>query len=97
MTFKLSLIFLGLLNNVVELIHVTVARSLAVLVSPVKPPISMPLIEGLRNEIFCRDRQIRELLPFSLTTFNTAFLLSLLRYLKILKAYGLVGSRSMSS
>jgi hypothetical protein len=91
------LIFLGLFYNVVELIPVTVARSLAVLVSPVKPPISMPLIEGLRNEVFCRDMQIRELRPFSLTTFNTAFLLSLLRYLKILKDYGLAGSRSVSS
>jgi uncharacterized protein YbjT (DUF2867 family) len=42
------------------------------LVTPVKPSISMPLIEGLRNEVVCRDTRLRELLPFPLTPFDEA-------------------------
>jgi len=42
------------------------------LVTPVKPSISMPLIEGLRNEVVCRDSRLRDLLPFSLTPFDEA-------------------------
>ncbi|MRR58653.1 MAG: NAD-dependent epimerase/dehydratase family protein [Deltaproteobacteria bacterium] len=42
------------------------------LVTPVKPSISMPLIEGLRNEVVCRDTRLRDLLPFTLTPFDEA-------------------------
>lgn len=42
------------------------------LVTPVKPSISMPLIEGLRNEVVCRDARIRDLLPFTPTPFDEA-------------------------
>jgi uncharacterized protein YbjT (DUF2867 family) len=42
------------------------------LVTPVKPSISMPLIEGLRNEVVCRDSRLRDLLPFPLTPFDEA-------------------------
>jgi uncharacterized protein YbjT (DUF2867 family) len=42
------------------------------LVTPVKPSISMPLIEGLRNEVICRDTRLRDLIPFPLTPFNEA-------------------------
>jgi len=40
------------------------------LVTPAKPSIAIPLIEGLRNEVICRDTRIRELLPFPLTPFD---------------------------
>lgn len=42
------------------------------LVTPVRPSISMPLIEGLRNEVICRDERIRELIPFRLTPYDEA-------------------------
>jgi len=42
------------------------------LVTPVKPSISMPLIDGLRNEVVCRDSRLRDLLPFPLTPFDVA-------------------------
>lgn len=42
------------------------------LVTPVKASIAMPLIEGLRNEVVCRDTRIRELLPIPLTPFDEA-------------------------
>ncbi len=42
------------------------------LVTPVKPSISMPLIEGLGNEVICRDARIRELIPFPLTPYDEA-------------------------
>jgi hypothetical protein len=32
----------------------------------------MPLIEGVRNEMICRDQRIRELIPFPLTGFDEA-------------------------
>ncbi len=47
------------------------------LVTPVKPSISMPLIEGLRNEVICRDMRIRELLPFALTSFDESIRIAL--------------------
>jgi uncharacterized protein YbjT (DUF2867 family) len=40
------------------------------LVTPAKPSIAIPLIEGLRNEVICRDTRIRELIPFPLTPFD---------------------------
>jgi uncharacterized protein YbjT (DUF2867 family) len=42
------------------------------LFTPVKPSIAMPLIEGVRNEMICRDLRIRELIPFPLTSFDEA-------------------------
>ncbi|WP_243370119.1 NAD(P)H-binding protein [Geotalea sp. SG265] len=40
------------------------------LITPVKPSISMPLIEGLKNEVICRDNRIRDLLPMALTGYD---------------------------
>jgi uncharacterized protein YbjT (DUF2867 family) len=42
------------------------------LFSPVPPSVSMPLIEGLSNEVICRDSSIRELIPLQLTPYNQA-------------------------
>jgi uncharacterized protein YbjT (DUF2867 family) len=42
------------------------------LITPVKPAISMPLIEGLANEVVCRENRIRELIPIRLTPFDEA-------------------------
>jgi uncharacterized protein YbjT (DUF2867 family) len=42
------------------------------LITPVKPAISMPLIEGLANEVVCRENRIRELIPLTLTPFAEA-------------------------
>jgi hypothetical protein len=47
------------------------------LITPVKPSISMPLIEGLRNEVICRDIRIRKLLPGNLTSFEDALRIAL--------------------
>lgn len=47
------------------------------LFTPVKPSISMPLIEGLKNEVICRDHKIRELIPMDLTTYDEAVRLAL--------------------
>ncbi len=47
------------------------------LITPVRPSISMPLIEGLKNEVVCRDTRIRELIPFPLTTFDEAVRIAL--------------------
>ena len=42
------------------------------LITPIKPSISMPLIEGLANEVICRENRIRELFPFRLTPYDEA-------------------------
>lgn len=47
------------------------------LITPVKPSISMPLIEGLCNEVICRDQRIREIFPFTLTPFDDAVRIAL--------------------
>ncbi|MBT0653371.1 NAD(P)H-binding protein [Geomobilimonas luticola] len=47
------------------------------LVTPVRPSISMPLIEGVRNEVVCREERIRELLPLSLTPYDEAVRIAL--------------------
>lgn len=47
------------------------------LITPVKPSISMPLIEGLGNEVICRDNAIRELLPIPLTSYDEAVKIAL--------------------
>lgn len=42
------------------------------LVTPVPPSVAMPLIEGLKNEVICRDTSIRDLIPLRLTSYNEA-------------------------
>lgn len=42
------------------------------LFSPVPPAVSMPLIEGLGNEVICRENSIRELIPLLLTSYDEA-------------------------
>lgn len=42
------------------------------LITPVSPSVSMPLIEGLSNEVVCRENAIRELIPLSLTPYDEA-------------------------
>ncbi|WP_246044533.1 NmrA family NAD(P)-binding protein [Geomonas ferrireducens] len=42
------------------------------LITPVKPSISMPLIEGLGNEVICHDDAIRTILPIPLTGYDEA-------------------------
>lgn len=46
-------------------------------ITPIKASIAMPLIEGLANEVICRDNRIRELLPFCLTPFAEAVKIAL--------------------
>jgi uncharacterized protein YbjT (DUF2867 family) len=38
------------------------------MVTPVPSGIVNPLVEGLRNEVICRENRIRELIPIKLTT-----------------------------
>ena len=47
------------------------------LITPVRPSISMPLIEGVKNEVVCRDLRIRDLLPFPLTPYAEAVKIAL--------------------
>jgi uncharacterized protein YbjT (DUF2867 family) len=42
------------------------------LITPVPPSISMPLIEGLKNEVICRENAIREIIPIPLTPYDEA-------------------------
>lgn len=42
------------------------------LITPVSPSVSMPLIEGLKNEVICRENVIRELIPLRLTPYDEA-------------------------
>lgn len=42
------------------------------LFSPVPPSVSMPLIEGLGNEVICRENAIRDLIPLQLTSYEVA-------------------------
>jgi uncharacterized protein YbjT (DUF2867 family) len=41
-------------------------------ITPVSPSVSMPLIEGLKNEVICRDTAIRDLIPLRLTPYDEA-------------------------
>ncbi len=52
------------------------------LFSPVPPSVSMPLIEGLGNEVICRDNSIRDLIPLRLTTYDEAVRQALLEELQ---------------
>ena len=47
------------------------------LITPIKASIAIPLIEGLANEVVCRESSIRELLPFRLTPYEEAVLIAL--------------------
>lgn len=47
------------------------------LFSPVPPSVSMSLIEGLSNEVICRENTIRDLIPLRLTPYDTAVLQAL--------------------
>lgn len=47
------------------------------LITPVSPSVSMPLIEGLKNEVVCRDTAIRDLIPLKLMSFETAIRVAL--------------------
>ena len=47
------------------------------LITPVKPSIAMPLIEGLASEVVCRENRIRDLLPFPLTCYEEAVRIAL--------------------
>ncbi|MCM0084532.1 NAD(P)H-binding protein [Geomonas sp. Red32] len=42
------------------------------LITPVPPSVSMPLIEGLKNEVICRDNTIRDLIPLRLKPYDEA-------------------------
>jgi uncharacterized protein YbjT (DUF2867 family) len=42
------------------------------LITPVPPSVSMPLIEGLKNEVVCRENSIREIIPMRLTPYDEA-------------------------
>ena len=41
-------------------------------ITPVAPSVSMPLIEGLKNEVICREHSIRLLIPLKLTSYDEA-------------------------
>ncbi len=47
------------------------------LVTPIKASIAMPLIEGLKNEVVCKDNRIRQLIPFDPTPYEEAVQLAL--------------------
>lgn len=42
------------------------------LITPVPPSVSMPLIEGLKNEVICRDNAIRDIIPLQLKPYDDA-------------------------
>jgi uncharacterized protein YbjT (DUF2867 family) len=41
-------------------------------ITPVPASVSMPLIEGLKNEVICRENSIREIVPIRLTPYEEA-------------------------
>ena len=41
-------------------------------ITPVPPSVSMPLIEGLKNEVICRDNAIRDIIPLQLKPYDEA-------------------------
>jgi len=41
-------------------------------ITPVPPSVSMPLIEGLKNEVICRDNAIRGIIPLQLKPYDDA-------------------------
>jgi len=47
------------------------------LLTPVPATVAVPLVEGLRNEVICREQRIRELIRFRLTSLDRALRLAL--------------------
>lgn len=47
------------------------------LITPIPTSVSMPLIEGLRNEVICRETAIRDLIPLALTPYDEALRIAL--------------------
>jgi uncharacterized protein YbjT (DUF2867 family) len=47
------------------------------LVTPVPSGVVNPLVEGLRNEVICRENRIRELIPLELTTLEQSICIAL--------------------
>jgi len=47
------------------------------LITPVRPSIAMPLIEGVKTEVVCLDQRIRQLIPFPPTGFDEAIRIAL--------------------
>lgn len=41
-------------------------------ITPVSPSVSMPLIEGLKNEVVCRENAIKGIIPLQLTSYDEA-------------------------
>jgi len=41
-------------------------------ITPVPPSVSMPLIEGLKNEVICRNNAIRDIIPLQLKPYDDA-------------------------
>jgi uncharacterized protein YbjT (DUF2867 family) len=48
-------------------------------ITPVSPSVSMPLIEGLKNEVICRESTILGLIPLRLTPYDEAVKKALMR------------------
>jgi uncharacterized protein YbjT (DUF2867 family) len=42
------------------------------LITPLSPSVSMPLIEGLKNEVICHNTAIRDIIPLQLTPYDEA-------------------------
>jgi uncharacterized protein YbjT (DUF2867 family) len=42
------------------------------LITTVSPSVAMPLIEGLKNEVICRENSIHDLIPLRLTSYDEA-------------------------
>ena len=47
------------------------------MITSVKPSIAMPLIEGLKNEVVCRDNRIKTIIPMALATYDEAVRMAL--------------------
>jgi uncharacterized protein YbjT (DUF2867 family)/uncharacterized protein YndB with AHSA1/START domain len=43
------------------------------LVTPVPPTVALPLVEGLKNEVVCRDNRIRDIVPLALQSCRETF------------------------
>jgi hypothetical protein len=47
------------------------------MVTPVPSGVVNPLVEGLKNEVICRENRIRELIPMKLTTLEQSICIAL--------------------
>ena len=52
------------------------------LVTPVPAGVVFPLVEGLKNEVICRDKRILDLVPIPLTPMDAAICTALARRLR---------------